>query len=63
MGARNAIEVGVFTGYSALVVAGAAAGSRLAACDISENTLARPFWRQAGVADKISLRSLPPSRR
>nr|WP_315250079.1 class I SAM-dependent methyltransferase [uncultured Duganella sp.] len=62
MGARNAIEVGVFTGYSALSVALALPPEgRLVACDISEEytSVARPYWRQAGVADKIDLRIAP----
>ncbi|NYE59693.1 putative O-methyltransferase YrrM [Duganella sp. 1224] len=62
MGARNAIEVGVFTGYSALSVALALPPEgRLVACDISDEytSVARPFWQQAGVADKIDLRLAP----
>jgi predicted O-methyltransferase YrrM len=62
MGARNAIEVGVFTGYSALSVALALPPEgRLLACDISEEytSVARPFWREAGVAGKIDLRIAP----
>lgn len=62
MGARNAIEVGVFTGYSALSVALALPPEgRLVACDISEEytSVARPYWREAGVADKIDLRIAP----
>lgn len=62
MGARNAIEVGVFTGYSALAVALALPPEgRLVACDISEEytSVARPYWREAGVADKIDLRIAP----
>ena len=62
MGARNAIEVGVFTGYSALSVALALPPEgRLVACDISEEytSVARPYWRDAGVADKIDLRIAP----
>ncbi|MBV7535175.1 class I SAM-dependent methyltransferase [Duganella sp. sic0402] len=61
-GARNAIEIGVFTGYSALSVALALPPEgRLLACDISEEytSVARPFWREAGVADKIDLRIAP----
>jgi predicted O-methyltransferase YrrM len=62
MGARNAIEVGVFTGYSALSVALALPPEgRLVACDISDEytSVAKPFWQQAGVADKIDLRLAP----
>lgn len=62
MGARNAIEVGVFTGYSALSVALALPPEgRLVACDISEEYtgVALPYWREAGVADKIDLRIAP----
>jgi len=62
MGARNAIEVGVFTGYSALSVALALPPEgRLVACDISEEytSVARPYWRDAGVAEKIDLRIAP----
>ena len=57
-GARRAIEVGVFTGYSALTVALALpADGRLLACDRSEafTSVGRPFWRRAGVAEKIEL--------
>ena len=57
-GARRTLEVGVFTGYSALAVALAlpAAGSLLA-CDISDEytRVARPYWQRAGVAHKIDL--------
>lgn len=58
LGVRRAIEVGTFTGYSALTVALAMpADGRLLACDISEEytRIGRPFWAQAGVADKIQL--------
>ena len=61
-GARKAIEVGTFTGYSALVVAGALpADGVLVACDISDEFTAvgRPHWRKAGLADKIDLRLGP----
>jgi len=57
-GARRAVEVGVFTGYSALTVALALpADGRLLACDISAEYTAvgRPFWQAAGVAQKIEL--------
>ena len=62
IGARNTIEIGVFTGYSALAVALALPeGGRVLACDISEDytRIGRPFWEQAGVAEKIDLRLAP----
>ena len=62
IGARKALEVGVFTGYSALTVALALpADGRLLACDISEEytRVGRPYWEAAGVASKIDLRLGP----
>jgi caffeoyl-CoA O-methyltransferase len=62
LGARRAIEVGVFTGYSALTVALALPDDgRLLACDISDEytRVGRPYWEQAGVAHKIDLRLAP----
>jgi predicted O-methyltransferase YrrM len=62
LGARRAIEIGVFTGYSALAVALALPDDgRLLACDISDDytRIGRPFWAQAGVAHKIDLRLAP----
>jgi caffeoyl-CoA O-methyltransferase len=62
IGAKNAIEIGVFTGYSALCVALALpADGKLLACDISDEytRVGRPFWEQAGVAHKIDLRLAP----
>jgi len=62
MGARRAIEVGVFTGYSALAVALALpADGRLLACDVDHDWTARArrYWTEAGVAAKIDLRLAP----
>jgi predicted O-methyltransferase YrrM len=62
IGARRCIEVGVFTGYSALSVALALpADGRVLACDISDEFTAvgKPFWQRAGVAHKIDLRLAP----
>jgi caffeoyl-CoA O-methyltransferase len=62
LGARQAIEVGVFTGYSSLSMALALpADGRLIACDVSEawTAVARRYWREAGVEDKIELKLAP----
>jgi len=62
MGARRCLEVGTFTGYSALAVAQALpADGRLVACDVNEKTtaVARRYWQEAGVADRIDLRLAP----
>ena len=58
LGAKRTIEVGVFTGYSALTVALALpADGRVLACDVSDEytRIGKPFWQQAGVAHKIDL--------
>ena len=58
LGAKRTIEIGVFTGYSALTVALALPpGGRVLACDVSDEytRVGRPFWQQAGVAHKIEL--------
>ncbi len=58
-GARRALEVGVFTGYSSIVVAQALPDDGLlTACDVSEDyaSVARRHWREAGVEDKIEFR-------
>nr|WP_290225936.1 class I SAM-dependent methyltransferase [Trichocoleus desertorum] len=62
MGAKKTLEVGVFTGYSALVVALALpANGKIIACDVSEDytAIARRYWQTAGVTDKIDLRIGP----
>ena len=59
---RFAVEVGTFTGYSALAVAKALPpGGRLLCCDISEEwtAIAREHWERAGVSDRIDLRIAP----
>lgn len=62
VGARRAVEVGVFTGYSSLCIArGLPADGHLLACDVSDEwtTIARRYWTRAGVADRIDLRLAP----
>lgn len=61
-GARRVVEVGTFTGMSALFLAGALPpGGRLVCCDIDERYVAvgRPFWARAGVDDRIDVRIGP----
>lgn len=62
LNARKLIEIGVFTGYSSLWMAMAMAeNGRLVACDTDAETttIARKYWQEAGVADKIDLRIAP----
>ncbi len=62
MGASRAIEIGTFTGYSALCIArGLPDDGKLICCDISEewSQVGRPYWEQAGVAEKIDMRIGP----
>ncbi len=61
-GARSAIEIGTFTGYSSICVArGLPPDGRLLCCDVSEEwtAVARKYWELAGVAGKITLRIGP----
>ena len=58
LGARRVVEVGTFTGYSALCMARALpTGGRLLCCDVSEEwtSIGRRYWEKAGVADRIDL--------
>lgn len=60
--ARFAVEVGTFTGYSSICIArGLSEGGRLLCCDVSEEwtDIARRYWKQAGVEDRIELRLGP----
>ena len=62
LGAKKTLEIGVFTGYSSLVVALALPPEgKIVACDIDEEStaIARRYWQEAGVADKIDLRIAP----
>lgn len=62
IGAKRALEIGTFTGYSALVVALALPeDGQLVACDVSDEytSVGRPYWRKAGVEHKIDLRLGP----
>ena len=62
IGATSAIEIGTFTGYSALSVARALGPKgKLLCCDISDEwtAIARKYWQKAGVADRIELKLAP----
>src|SRR5204863_9653677 len=62
MGARRAVEVGTFTGYSALSVArGLPDDGHLLCCDVSEEwtSIARRYWERAGVSARTELRIGP----
>ena len=64
LGAKNVLEIGTFTGYSALVMAlSLPEGGRVVACDVSEEWtgVGRRYWAEAGVSDKIDLRLGPAS--
>lgn len=62
IGAKKVIEVGTFTGYSALCVAEALPDAgKLIACDVSESwtAMARKYWAKAGLSEKIELHLRP----
>src|ERR1041384_1331288 len=62
IGARRAVEVGVFTGYSSLCIArGLPTDGHLLACDVSEEwtSIAQRYWTRAAVADRIELPLAP----
>jgi caffeoyl-CoA O-methyltransferase len=62
VGARRAVEVGTFTGYSSLCIArGLVEGGSLLCCDVSETwtSIGRRAWERAGLADRIELRIGP----
>jgi caffeoyl-CoA O-methyltransferase len=62
IGAKKTLEVGVFTGYSSLAVALALPpDGKVIACDVSERwtSIAREYWKEAGVANKIELNLAP----
>jgi caffeoyl-CoA O-methyltransferase len=61
-GARQAVEVGTFTGYSSICIArGLPADGHLLCCDVSEEytEIARRYWERAGLAGRIELRIAP----
>ena len=62
IGARRCLEIGTFTGYSSLSVALALPpDGRIVCCDVSEEftSIARRYWEEAGVADKVDVRLGP----
>jgi caffeoyl-CoA O-methyltransferase len=62
IGARRAIELGTFTGYSAICVARALpVDGNLLCCDVSEEwtSIARRYWQRAGLSEKITLKLAP----
>ena len=62
IGARQVVEVGTFTGYSAACMAAALpVDGRLLCCDVSEEwtSIGAPYWRRSGLSDRIELRIAP----
>lgn len=62
IGAKKTLDIGVFTGYSALGIAlGLPDDGKVVACDIDDEypSKGKPFWQEAGVAHKIDLRIAP----
>jgi len=62
LGARRAVEIGTFTGYSAISIArGLAQDGQLLCCDVSEEwaAIARRYFARAGLTDRITLRLAP----
>jgi len=62
IGAKKTLDIGTFTGYSALAVALALpSDGKVITCDVSEEwtNMGKRFWEMAGVADKIDLRIAP----
>ncbi len=62
IGARSALEIGTFTGYSSICLArGLAEGGHMLCCDVSDEwtSVARKYWERAGLADRIELRLGP----
>lgn len=62
IGARRAIEIGTFTGYSAIAIArGLAPNGTLLCCDVSEEwtSIARRYWKEAGLEKRIELKLAP----
>lgn len=65
MGARRALEIGTFTGYSSVVIASALPeDGELVCCDDSEEwtSMARKYWQQAGLEDRINFKLGDASR-
>jgi caffeoyl-CoA O-methyltransferase len=64
-GARQAVEIGTFTGLSSIAIArGLAAGGRLICLDVSDEftRIARRYWARAGLSDRIELRLGPAAQ-